>query len=158
MAASENSQGNCRSRPTSIPVCISHALLTFELSQHPPFDSVADEARRQWLIFHARPADSDMALARRAGMSYRQLRHFLSKLQIDSHDLLNSKAHPQVEQEIVYVPSDEHCQFCDSTDDIHLHHVVSRHESPITVALCSKCHRKFHFLNKLYRPPVRRSK
>lgn len=128
---------------------------TIVLPDDAPFDSVADEARRQWLMFHVHEGESDLKLARRAGMSYRQLRHFLGKLQIDTHDLLNAKSNPQASNETVYVSSDEHCQFCDSTEEIHLHHVISRHESPVTVALCAKCHRKFHFLNKLYRPPVR---
>ena len=117
-----------------------------------PFDDVATEAQKQWILFHEN-GGSLMDLAKRAGIRYRSIRYLLAKWKVKSFEELRAGVG---ESNITDVESI--CEFCDSTDDIHLHHVVNRYDSPVMVSLCAKCHKKFHFLNKLYREPARKMK
>lgn len=133
-----------------------------------PAGKVGDAAMTQWLAFHVKPKDSQIKLADRAGLSYRAFRHFMQKTGLTLESLLEIKAgdssmileksEPEEPGYVEDTDAAEPCQFCGSTIKVHLHHVVNRYDSPVMVALCSKCHRKFHFLNKLYRPPIAKAK
>lgn len=137
--------------------------LTVVIQDDAGFPAIEGEAVKQWLAFHVKTQDSQAGLAKRAGMSYRQIRYFMSKLGLTITGLLEAKSQDPSMSLLSSTPdadppqSDaaEPCQFCASTQQVHMHHVVNRYDSPVMVALCSKCHRKFHFLNKLYRVPQR---
>ncbi len=139
-------------------------ILTLDIPDHAPLETVQNEAIRQWFAFHIEYGDSQIGLAERLQIPYRQLRHFMQKLDVTMPQLLQLKnpldyirndATSTAPDLVPDTPITEPCQFCGSLTDVHLHHVVNRYESPVMVALCSKCHRKFHFLNKLYRPPLK---
>ncbi len=136
--------------------------LTVVIQDDAGFESVENEAVRQWLVFHVRPDDAQVDLAKRSGMSYRQFRHFMGKLGLTITSLLAARDPESLLDPPVPDPpqtdSTDPCAFCGSLDRIHMHHVVNRYDSPVMVALCTNCHRKFHFLNKLYRVPQRVTK
>lgn len=52
---------------------------------------LVDETRKQWLVLHVRSADSQMSLAKRAGMTYRTLRHYMDKYGLTLESLLRLK-------------------------------------------------------------------
>lgn len=120
-------------------------------------EDVVREAKKQWLSLHVRQTDTVPMLARRLGMTYREIRYLFEKLDVTVLDF-RSRIQPLDKQIGQIINDPGSCEFCASTEDIHAHHVVNKKESNSTVMLCGKCHRKFHFLNKLYKRPVREPK
>ncbi len=108
-------------------------------------ESVGNAAVLSWLRACEVYGETETAFARRLGMTYRVLRYWRAKLYPQKATLsaiVDEKEIPAT------------CEFCGATEAIHQHHVVNRYDSPVTVVLCARCHRKFHFLNRLYRDPT----
>lgn len=139
--------------------------ITFDVKPEWDLDRVAQEAQKAWLAHFMERNISQTKLAARVGVSYRRLRYFMAQASCTLDDLsnLHDEANTTPFRELLHTAVYDDtittgpCQFCNSTEDVHSHHVVNRYDSPVMVELCAKCHRKFHFLNKLYRPPQRKT-
>lgn len=109
-------------------------------------ETVVAMTRRAWAQHKMIPGEGIPQAAKRIGVTYRQLRRWLRGeygrrlLAVPSDEIV------MVESE----PTAACCEFCGGKSNIHEHHVVNRHDSPVTVRLCAVCHRKFHFLARLF--------
>lgn len=128
---------------------LSMIRITLDLTEGIDPKAVGDAAVCTWLKAVEVPGENEAAMAKRLGMSYRILRYWRSKTMPPSAFL----AGIQDETELP-LP----CEFCGKPDGTHQHHVVNRKDSPVTVTLCSICHRKFHFLNRLYAAPAQKAR
>jgi hypothetical protein len=122
--------------------------ITLDLIEGIDPKAVADSAVIAWLKACQVPGESEAAMAKRLKVSYRILRYWRDKQIPPTATLAGISDETDIPQP---------CEFCGKPDGTHQHHVVNRHDSPVTVTLCSTCHRKFHFLNRLYAAPTKKA-